>query len=78
MTSGRIDVAGSAGRHVGSQMSGGEIDVAGSAGDWLGAEMHGGSIRVRGDAGNLVGGAVSWQPARDDRRLDRGRRQRWP
>ena len=31
MTAGRIDVAGNAGRHMGSQMTGGEIHVAGSA-----------------------------------------------
>ena len=63
MTAGRIDVAGTAGRHVGSQMTGGEIHIAGgSAGDWLGAEMHGGSIQVRGDAGNLVGSAYRGSP----------------
>ena len=57
MTTGRIDVAGAAGRHAGSQMTGGEIHVAGDSGDWLGAEMHGGSIHVHGNAGNLVGSA---------------------
>ena len=57
MNGGRIDVAGSAGRHVGSQMIDGEIHVEGSVDDWLGAEMHGGAILVDGDAGDLVGSA---------------------
>ncbi|HTU24959.1 MAG TPA: formylmethanofuran dehydrogenase subunit C [Pirellulales bacterium] len=57
MTSGRIDVVGSVGRHAGSQMVGGELHISGDAGDWLGAEMRGGSILVRGDAGNRAGAA---------------------
>jgi len=57
MTTGRMRVAGHAGRHVGSQMQGGQIDVEGDAGDWLGGELHGGLIHVRGRAGHLVGAA---------------------
>lgn len=57
MTSGRIRIAGNAGRHVGSEMSGGEIVVDGDASDWVGGELHGGLIRVRGRAGHLVGAA---------------------
>lgn len=57
MKSGRMQVLGSAGRHLGSEMRGGEIHVAGSAGDWVGGEMHGGLIQVRGSAGDLVGAA---------------------
>jgi formylmethanofuran dehydrogenase subunit C len=57
MQRGRIEVEGSAGRHVGSEMRGGEIHVAGDAGDWVGGEMHGGLIHVRGRAGHLVGAA---------------------
>lgn len=57
MTSGKIRIAGSTGRHVGSGMRGGSIEILGNAGDWLGAEMHGGQIWVNGDAGNQVGAA---------------------
>ena len=57
MTSGRVTVHGSAGRHVGSQMRGGEVVVKGNAGGWVGAEMHKGLIHIRGDAGHLTGAA---------------------
>lgn len=57
MKSGRVQIAGSAGRHVGSQMRGGEIHVEGNAGGWVGAEMHEGLIHVRGSARHLVGAA---------------------
>ena len=62
MTSGRIEVLGSIGRHLGSEMRGGEIHVAGDASDWIGAEMHGGLIHVRGRAGHLVGSAYRGSP----------------
>src|SRR5262245_2254658 len=42
MKSGKVHIAGSAGRHVGSEMRGGEILVDENAGDWAGGEMHGG------------------------------------
>jgi len=57
MKSGRIDIDGSAGRHVGSEMHGGEIHVQGNVGDWVGGEMHGGLIHVHGTAGDSVGAA---------------------
>jgi formylmethanofuran dehydrogenase subunit C len=57
MQSGRIMVAGDAGRHIGSEMRGGEIHIQGNAGDWVGGEMRGGLIHVRGGAGHLVGAA---------------------
>ncbi|MDA0657433.1 MAG: formylmethanofuran dehydrogenase subunit C [Planctomycetota bacterium] len=57
MGHGSIVVEGSAGRHVGSGMSGGRIEVIGDVSDWLGAEMHGGWVHVRGRAGHLVGSA---------------------
>src|SRR5688572_30512733 len=57
MLSGRMQIAGSCGRHLGSEMRGGEIHVAGDAGDWVGGEMHGGLIHVRGKAGHLIGSA---------------------
>jgi formylmethanofuran dehydrogenase subunit C len=57
MTSGSLHVAGNAGRHVGSELTGGRIVVEGDVSDWLGGEMHGGSIHVRGRAGHLVGAA---------------------
>jgi formylmethanofuran dehydrogenase subunit C len=57
MQSGRIDIHGSAGRHVGSELRGGEIHVYGNAGGWAGAEMHGGFIHVHGHADHLAGAA---------------------
>ncbi|MGF1612098.1 MAG: formylmethanofuran dehydrogenase subunit C [Kiloniellales bacterium] len=55
MTSGRLHIAGNAGRHLGSGMRGGEIVVEGDADDWLGAEMSGGRILVKGKAAHGVG-----------------------
>lgn len=57
MQSGRIEVQGNIGRHVGSELKGGEIHVFGDASDWCGAELHGGLINVRGNAGDLTGSA---------------------
>ncbi len=57
MSSGKITIEGTAGRHVGSEMSGGRIDVQGDVSDWVGAEMKGGTIHVDGGAGHLVGSA---------------------
>ncbi|QDU30164.1 Formyltransferase/hydrolase complex Fhc subunit C [Anatilimnocola aggregata] len=57
MKSGRIEVTGGIGRHVGSELRGGEIHIHGSVSDWLGAELHGGLIHVRGSAGDSVGSA---------------------
>ncbi len=57
LEAGRIEIAGDAGRHVGSEMRGGEIVVRGSAGNHLGAELRGGRIVVEQNAGHLVGGA---------------------
>jgi formylmethanofuran dehydrogenase subunit C len=57
MSTGRISVHGSAGRHLGSEMLGGEIHVEGDAGGWVGAEMHSGLIHVHGNARHLVGAA---------------------
>ena len=56
MTMGRIEIHGSAGRHVGASMSGGEVVVRGNLADYLGYEMQGGSIVVHGDAADHVGG----------------------
>jgi formylmethanofuran dehydrogenase subunit C len=58
MTTGRIDVAGDAGRHAGEAMSGGGLSIAGSAGDWLAAEMTGGELLVMGSAGDNVAAAL--------------------
>ncbi len=57
MSSGRIQVVGSVGMHLGHRMSGGEIHIEGNALDWAGAEMAGGQIRIEGDAGNYLGAA---------------------
>ena len=57
MASGQIQIQGSAGRHVGSDLQGGEIFVEGDTHGWVGAEMHRGLIHVKGNAGHLVGAA---------------------
>ena len=57
MSTGRIYLRGSAGRHVGSQMRGGEIHVSGDVDGWAGAEMRGGLVQVHGNAGHLLGAA---------------------
>lgn len=57
MTSGRIHIQGSAGRHVGSEMAGGEIHVHGDTRGWAGAEMHGGLLHIHGNSGHLLGAA---------------------
>jgi formylmethanofuran dehydrogenase subunit C len=57
MARGEIRVEGSAGRHLGSQMSGGTIGVTQDCGDWIGAEMRGGRIEVHGSAGHQAGAA---------------------
>jgi formylmethanofuran dehydrogenase subunit C len=62
MTSGRIDVHGDVGMHLGSEMKGGEIHVHGNASDWVGGEMKGGRIHVHGNAGHLVGAAYRGAP----------------
>lgn len=58
MTSGRIRVTGSAGRHAGNRMNGGELLIDGDAGDWAGVEMQRGLIRIGGSAGNSAGGVA--------------------
>jgi formylmethanofuran dehydrogenase subunit C len=62
MTSGKIDIHGDAGRHLGSEMSGGEIVARGNASDWAGAQMRGGMIRIHGSAGDLAGAAYRGSP----------------
>lgn len=57
MATGRLEVRGDAGRHLGAEMLGGEIRVSGTAGDWTGAEMRGGLLHVRGGAGDHLGSA---------------------
>ncbi len=57
MSTGRIEIHGAAGRHLGSEMTGGQIHVYGDTGGWVGAEMHGGLIYVRGSAEHLAGAA---------------------
>lgn len=63
MTSGRIEILGSAGMHLGSEMAGGEIRVRGNAGPWAGMNMTGGLLEVGGDAGDHAGSAYrgSWR-----------------
>ena len=57
MASGRIDLFGDAGMHLGNRMSGGEIHVSGSVSSWCGCEMQGGSISIAGNAAHYLGGA---------------------
>jgi formylmethanofuran dehydrogenase subunit C len=57
MASGRIDLFGDAGMHLGNRMSGGEIHVSGSVSSWCGCEMQGGSISISGNAAHYLGGA---------------------
>lgn len=57
MASGRIDLFGDAGMHLGNRMSGGEIHVSGSVSSWCGCEMQGGSITIAGNAAHYLGGA---------------------
>lgn len=56
LSSGTVEIRGSAGRHVGASMSGGQIIVRGDVSDFLGYEMFGGTIAVHGNAGDHVGG----------------------
>lgn len=56
LSSGKVVVNGSAGRHLGASMSAGEIVVRGDVGDFVGYEMTGGTIVVHGNAGDHVGG----------------------
>jgi len=62
MTAGRIEVKGSAGRHLGSQLRGGHLEVAGDAGDFAGSELRGGVLRIRGSAGNRLGASYPGSP----------------
>jgi formylmethanofuran dehydrogenase subunit C len=62
MAAGRIDVAGSAGRHLGSQLRGGHLEVAGDASDFAGSELRGGVLRIRGSAGDRLGAAYPGSP----------------
>ena len=62
MQSGRIDIHGHSGRHLGSELRGGEIHVHGNAGSWVGAEMQGGLIHVHGNSGHLAGAAYRGSP----------------
>jgi formylmethanofuran dehydrogenase subunit C len=55
MSSGTVDVLGSAGMHAGNSMAGGVLRISGDADDWLGREMRGGKIIVAGNAGNYAG-----------------------
>ncbi|HRW81865.1 MAG TPA: formylmethanofuran dehydrogenase subunit C [Methanothrix sp.] len=63
MTSGRIEILGSAGMHLGSGMAGGEILVRGDAGSWAGMNMTGGLLEIEGDVTDHVGSAYrgSWR-----------------
>jgi formylmethanofuran dehydrogenase subunit C len=56
MSAGSVEVAGSAGMHVGNNMKGGLLKIEGDADDWLGREIRGGKIEVKGNAGNYAGG----------------------
>ena len=63
MKSGKIEILGNVGMHLGAEMAGGSIFVQGSAGSWTGMEMKGGLLQIAGDAGDHVGSAYrgSWR-----------------
>jgi formylmethanofuran dehydrogenase subunit C len=54
MTSGRIEVHGSAGHYAGGCMSGGELQVHGDAGDLAACEMAGGALTIEGRTGDFA------------------------
>jgi len=63
MKSGKIEILGNVGMHLGAEMAGGSIFVQGSAGSWAGMEMKGGLLQIAGSAGDHVGSAYrgSWR-----------------
>ncbi len=63
MKSGKIEILGSAGMHLGSEMAGGSIFVQGNVDSWAGMEMKGGLLQISGSAGDHVGSAYrgSWR-----------------
>ncbi len=63
MKSGKIEILGSAGMHLGAEMTGGSIFVQGNADSWAGMEMKGGILQIEGNAGDHVGSAYrgSWR-----------------
>jgi len=63
MKTGKIEIWGSAGMHVGAEMTGGSILVRGDVGSWAGMEMKGGLLHILGNAGDHVGSAYrgSWR-----------------
>ena len=58
MSSGTLEIAGSAGNALGARMRGGAIRVQGSAGEDAGSAMSGGSLVIGGNVGDRVGGAL--------------------
>ena len=63
MKSGKIEILGNVGMHLGAEMAGGSIFVQGSADSWAGMEMKGGLLQIAGSAGDHVGSAYrgSWR-----------------
>lgn len=63
MKTGKIEIHGSAGMHLGAEMAGGSILVSGDAGSWAGMEMKGGLLHIQGSAGDHIGSAYrgSWR-----------------
>jgi formylmethanofuran dehydrogenase subunit C len=63
MKSGRIEICGCAGMHLGAEMAGGSILVRGDAGSWAGMEMRGGLLHILGNGADHVGSAYrgSWR-----------------
>jgi len=55
MKSGKMEILGSAGMHLGAEMVGGSILVRGDAGSWAGMEMKGGLLQILGNAKDHVG-----------------------
>jgi len=86
LVSGRVQVEGPAGDHLGACMSGGEVHASGDAGDLAACEMAGGTLRVAGNVGDFAastlpgsmdgmrGGLFVVQGHAGDRLADRMRR----
>jgi formylmethanofuran dehydrogenase subunit C len=62
MTSGTINIVGTAGDELGAQMTGGKIQVDGNASDYVGSGMRGGMIEINGRTGDFTGGALPDSP----------------
>ncbi len=59
MSTGTINVSGSAGDYLGKDMTGGNIAVSGSVGQWAGTGMENAHIEIKKNAGDHLGAVIS-------------------